>query len=93
MFRMLFSVALLTTAVLTAAALAHGADLANFVGAWSCKDNFSNGAPIAAEVSQADTRGGAPIVRHDALVGLGFLASTRALRVYHLGGSIDASSP
>ena len=66
LFRMLVSAALLTTAVMTAAAPARGADLANFVGHWSCKCNFSNGAPIAAELSiEADTRSGAIIVRHD----------------------------
>ena len=66
MFRMLVSAALLTTAVPTAVAPAHGADLAKFVGNWSCKGNFSNGAPIAAELSiEADTPSGALIVRHD----------------------------
>ena len=66
MLRMLVRAALLTTAVLTVAARAHGADLAKFVGHWSCKGSFSNGAPIAAELSiEADTPSSALIVRHD----------------------------
>jgi len=52
--------------VLTAATSARGGDLEKFVGHWSCKGNFSNGAPIAAELSiEADTGSGALIVRHD----------------------------
>jgi hypothetical protein len=52
--------------VLTGSVPAQGADLARFVGHWSCKGNFSNGAPIAAELSiEADGNGGALIVRHD----------------------------
>lgn len=66
MFQMTIRAVLLTTAVLTAAAPAQGADLAKFVGHWSCKGNFSNGAPIAAQLSiEMDTPSGALIVRHD----------------------------
>ena len=51
---------------LTVVSPANGADLARFVGHWSCKGNFSNGAPIAAELSiEADAPSGALIVRHD----------------------------
>jgi hypothetical protein len=43
--------------------------LAKFIGAWSCRGNFtSNGAPIAADLSiQLDERSGALILRHDDL--------------------------
>jgi hypothetical protein len=65
MFRMSVRATLLTAA-LTAAASAQGADLAKFVGHWSCKGNFSNGAPIAGELLiEADTPSGALIVHHD----------------------------
>lgn len=47
---------------------AHAAELDKFVGHWSCKGNFSSGAPIAAELSiEADARSGALIVHHDDL--------------------------
>jgi hypothetical protein len=66
MFRITVRVTLLTAAVLTAAAPAQGADLTKFIGHWSCKGSFSNGAPIAAQLSiEADTPSGALIVRHD----------------------------
>jgi hypothetical protein len=66
MSRMVIRAALLTTGALTAAASAQGADLAKFVGHWSCKGSFSNGAPIAAELAiEADAPSGALIVRHD----------------------------
>jgi hypothetical protein len=66
MFRLFVGVTLLTMGALTAATPARGADLAKFVGHWSCQGNFSNGAPIAAELSiQADIPSGALIVRHD----------------------------
>jgi hypothetical protein len=52
--------------ILTAATSATGADLEKFVGHWSCKGNFSSGAPIAAElIIDADGPSGALIVRHD----------------------------
>jgi hypothetical protein len=57
---------LLVSAV--AASPAHGADLTKFIGHWSCKGNFSNGKPIAAELSiDADALSGALIVHHDDL--------------------------
>jgi hypothetical protein len=60
--------ALLMTGVLVIAAPAQGTDLTKFIGHWSCKGTFSNGAPIAAELSiDADTPSGALIVRHDDL--------------------------
>lgn len=66
MYRSVIRAALLTTAVLMVAAPAQGADLAKFIGHWSCKGSFSNGAPIAAELSiEADTSSGALIVHHD----------------------------
>ena len=66
MFRMIVRATLLTTSALAAAASAHGADLAKFVGHWSCKGNFSNGAPIAGELLiEADAPSGALIVHHD----------------------------
>ena len=66
MFRMIFPAMLLTTAALTPAAPAQPADLAQFVGHWSCKGNFSNGTPIAGELSiEADAPSGALMVRHD----------------------------
>src|ERR1700733_5774607 len=66
MFRMIVRATLLTTSALGAAASAHGADLAKFVGHWSCKGNFSNGTPIAGELSiEADAPSGALMVRHD----------------------------
>jgi len=56
----------LLLSVLVAAPAAQGADLARFVGHWSCKGNFSNGAPIAAELSiEVHAPSGALIVRHD----------------------------
>jgi hypothetical protein len=65
MHRMVIPAALLTTAVLMVAAPAEGADLAQFIGHWSCKGSFSNGAPIAGELSiEADTPSGALIVHH-----------------------------
>jgi hypothetical protein len=66
MFRTIVRAALLTTAVLTVAAPAQGADLAKFVGHWLCKGSFSNGAPIAGELSiEADAPSGALIVHHN----------------------------
>jgi hypothetical protein len=66
MFRTIVRATLLTTAALTATATAQAADLAKFVGHWSCKGNFSNGTPIAGELSiEADARSGALIVHHD----------------------------
>ena len=66
MFRMIVRATFLMTTALTAAASAHAADLAKFIGHWSCKGSFSNGAPIAAELSiEADTSSGALIVHHD----------------------------
>jgi hypothetical protein len=66
MFRMIVRAAILTTAALTAAASAQAADLAKFVGHWSCKGNFSNGTPIAGELSiETDAPSGALIVHHD----------------------------
>jgi hypothetical protein len=66
MFRMMLRATLLTTAVLAVAAPALATDLTKFVGRWSCKGNFSNGAPIAGELSMdADAPTGALIVRHD----------------------------
>jgi hypothetical protein len=66
MFRMIVRAMLLTTAALATAAPAQGADLAKFVGHWSCKGTFSNGAPIAGELSiESDALSGALIVRHD----------------------------
>jgi hypothetical protein len=60
--------AIVLISVLTAATSARGADLEKFIGHWSCKGNFSNGAPIAAELSiEADTRSRALIVHHDDL--------------------------
>jgi hypothetical protein len=60
--------AIVLISVLTAATSARGADLEKFIGHWSCKGNFSNGAPIAAELSiEADTRTRALIVHHDDL--------------------------
>jgi hypothetical protein len=65
MFRMA-GAALLMTGVPVIAAPAQGPDLTKFVGHWSCKGTFSNGAPIAADLSiDADTPSGALIVRHD----------------------------
>lgn len=53
-------------AVFTVAVPARAADLTKFVGFWNCKGTFSNGAPIAAQLSiQADASSGALIVRHD----------------------------
>jgi hypothetical protein len=55
MFRIVVCAAV-TTGALMAAAPAQGADLARFVGRWSCRGNFSNGAPIATDLSmEADT--------------------------------------
>jgi hypothetical protein len=66
MSRMHVRAALLTAAVLTAAAPAQGADLTKFIGHWSCKGSFANGAPIAGEMSiEADARSGALLVHHD----------------------------
>ena len=66
MHRTVVTAALLTAAVLMAAVPAEGADLAKFIGHWSCKGSFSNGAPIAGELSiEADTPSGALIVHHD----------------------------
>jgi hypothetical protein len=66
MFRMLFHAVILTSALLTVAAPAQGADLAKFVGHWSCKGTFSNGTPIAGELSiETDAPSGALIVHHD----------------------------
>ena len=50
------------------AASAQGAQLTDFVGHWSCKGSFSNGKPIAAELSvEADAPSGALVVHHDDL--------------------------
>jgi hypothetical protein len=66
MIRMIVHAMLLTTVVLTGATSAQGADLAKFIGHWSCKGTFSNGAPIASELLiEADAPSGALIVRHD----------------------------
>jgi len=66
MSRMNVRAALLTTAVLAAAVPAQGADLTKFIGDWSCKGSFSNGAPIAGELAiEADAGSGALIVHHD----------------------------
>jgi hypothetical protein len=66
MFRMLVRATLLMMAALTPALSAQGADLAKFVGHWSCKGSFANGAPIAGELSIAtDAFSGALIVHHD----------------------------
>jgi hypothetical protein len=68
MYRMLVRTALLTTAVLAFAAPAQGADLAKFVGHWSCKGSFSNGTPIAGDLRiELDAPSGALIVHHDDL--------------------------
>ena len=54
--------------LLTAASSAQSATFADFIGHWSCKGNFSNGAPIAAELSIAtDAPSGSLLVRHDDL--------------------------
>jgi hypothetical protein len=64
--RLLVRVMLAIVVLPTAAATANGAELAKFVGQWSCKGHFSNGTPIAADLSiQTDTAIGALIVRHD----------------------------
>jgi hypothetical protein len=66
MFRPITRAMLLTSAVLTGAMSAQGADLTKFVGHWSCKGTFSNGAPIAGELSiEANDPSGALIVHHD----------------------------
>jgi hypothetical protein len=66
MFRMLVRATILTTAALAVAASAQAADLAKFVGHWSCKGSFSNGTPIAGELSiETDAPSGALIVHHD----------------------------
>ena len=58
--------ATLLISVLSTASPAQGADLARFVGHWSCKGHFSNGAPIAAELSiEVHAPSGALIVHHD----------------------------
>ena len=68
MYRMLVRTAFLTTAVLVFAAPAQGADLAKFVGHWSCKGSFSNGTPIAGDLRiELDAPSGALIVHHDDL--------------------------
>jgi hypothetical protein len=52
--------------ILAAAAPAQATDLNRFIGHWSCKGSFSNGAPIAGELSiEADALSGALLVRHD----------------------------
>lgn len=64
--------AVLLITILTAAS-AQAADFASFVGHWSCKGSFSNGKPIAAELSiQADAPSGALIVHHDDLPPAGY---------------------
>jgi hypothetical protein len=66
MSKIMIRATLLSAVALTAAASADGADLAKFVGHWSCRGNFSNGAPIAGELSIAvDAPSGALIVHHD----------------------------
>lgn len=66
MSRAIIPAMLLSAATLTAAAYAQGADLASFVGHWSCSGSFSNGTPIAGELSiESDAPSGALIVRHD----------------------------
>lgn len=65
MYRMVIRATLLT-AVLAVAAPAQAADLAKFAGHWSCKGSFSNGTPIAGDLSiEADSPSGALIVHHD----------------------------
>jgi hypothetical protein len=62
----------LVMSVLTAVP-ALGADLTQFVGHWSCKGNFANGKPIAAELSiEADALSGALIIHHDDLPPAGY---------------------
>jgi hypothetical protein len=59
-------IALLTALTAATVTAAQGADLTKLVGHWSCKGNFSNGAPIAAQLSiEADAASGALIVHHD----------------------------
>jgi hypothetical protein len=66
MYRVVVRAMFLMTSVLAVAAPAQRADLAKFVGHWSCKGSFSNGVPIAGELSiEADTPSGALIVHHD----------------------------
>ena len=66
MFRLVGGAALFAVVILTGAVSAQAADLAQFVGHWSCKGTFSNGTPIAGELSiGADTASGALIVHHD----------------------------
>jgi hypothetical protein len=66
MFRLIGRAALFAAVILTGAVSAQAADLAQFVGHWSCKGTFSNGTPIAGELSiGADTASGALIVHHD----------------------------
>jgi hypothetical protein len=51
-----------------AALPAPAADLSKLIGHWSCKGNFSNGKPIAAELSiDSDALSGALIVHHNDL--------------------------
>lgn len=65
MIRSMIPAALLTLAVI-ATGTSQAADLARFLGQWSCKGSFSNGAPIAAHLSiEADAPSGALIVHHD----------------------------
>jgi hypothetical protein len=66
MLRIIIHAMLLTTVALTAAAPAQATDLTKFIGHWSCKGNFTSGAPIAGELSiEADAASGALLVRHD----------------------------
>lgn len=63
----------LVIAFLVAASPAQAADLARFVGRWSCKGHFATGKPIAAELSiDADPLSGALIIHHDDLPPAGY---------------------
>lgn len=66
MFRLTARASFLAAVALMGTASAQGADLTRFIGHWSCKGAFSNGAPIAGTLSiEADTASGALIVHHD----------------------------
>src|ERR1700722_17523028 len=66
MFGSIVRAALLAAVALTGGAAGQGAHRAQFVGHWSCKGTFSNGTPIAGELSiEADAPSGALIVHHD----------------------------
>ncbi|HEX3950554.1 MAG TPA: hypothetical protein VHW95_11935 [Steroidobacteraceae bacterium] len=66
MFRGIIAAAVLTPGIAMAGAFAQGTDLTRFMGHWTCMGKFSNGTPIAANLSiTADAPSGALIVRHD----------------------------